>query len=65
MLQARVEHRAELAATQRVGSELGIPGLKYAMDFNGYFGGTARLPLLPPTGEVRAEIERLMADIRN
>jgi 4-hydroxy-2-oxoglutarate aldolase len=53
------------AASKRVGSELGIPGLKYAMDLNGYFGGHARLPLLPLTADLRAEVERLMADIRN
>jgi 4-hydroxy-2-oxoglutarate aldolase len=52
-------------AAQRVGGELGIPGLKYAMDFNGYFGGPARLPLLPLTAETKKEIENLMADIRN
>jgi 4-hydroxy-2-oxoglutarate aldolase len=45
--------------------ELGVPGLKYATDFNGYFGGMPRLPWLPPTGEVKAEIERLLEDIRN
>ena len=45
--------------------ELGIPGVKYGMDFNGYFGGPARLPLLPLTGEVKDEIERLLADVRN
>jgi len=62
---ARLKQDRITSATQRVGSELGIPGLKYAMDFNGYFGGSARLPLLPPTGDVKAEIERLLADIRN
>jgi 4-hydroxy-2-oxoglutarate aldolase len=35
------------------------------MDFNGYFGGPSRLPLLPLTGDVKAEIERLLADVRN
>jgi 4-hydroxy-2-oxoglutarate aldolase len=45
--------------------ELGIPGVKYGMDFNGYFGGGSRLPLLPITGEIREEIERLLADVRN
>jgi hypothetical protein len=35
------------------------------MDFNGYFGGSARLPLLPVTGAMKDEIERLLADIRN
>jgi 4-hydroxy-2-oxoglutarate aldolase len=52
-------------AAQRVVGDLGIPGVKYGMDFNGYFGGPARLPLLPLTGEVRGEVERLLADVRN
>jgi 4-hydroxy-2-oxoglutarate aldolase len=51
-------------AAQRVG-ELGVPGFKYGMDFNGYFGGPARLPFLPLTADLKAEIERLLADIRN
>ena len=45
--------------------ELGVPGLKHALDFNGYYGGPPRLPLLPPTAEVKAEIERLLEYIRN
>jgi 4-hydroxy-2-oxoglutarate aldolase len=53
------------AAAQRVVGELGIPGVKYGMDFNGYFGGPARLPLLPLTGEVKSEVEGLLADVRN
>jgi len=39
--------------------------MKYAMDLNGYYGGTVRLPLLPLTAELKQEVERLMADIRN
>jgi hypothetical protein len=35
------------------------------MDFNGYYGGVPRLPLLPVTGEVKTEIEGLLAGIRN
>jgi hypothetical protein len=35
------------------------------MDFNGYFGGAARLPLLPLTADLKAEVERLLSDIRN
>jgi 4-hydroxy-2-oxoglutarate aldolase len=62
---AQLKQDRVTAATKRVGSELGIPGLKYAMDLNGYFGGQARLPLLPLTAELKAEVERLMADIRN
>jgi dihydrodipicolinate synthase/N-acetylneuraminate lyase len=52
-------------AAQRVVGQLSIPGVKYAMDLNGYFGGPARLPLLPLTADLKAEIERLMGDIRN
>jgi 4-hydroxy-2-oxoglutarate aldolase len=63
LAQLKQERIAE--ASQRVGSELGIPGLKHGIDFNGYFGGPARLPLLPLTADVKAEIENLLADIRN
>ncbi|MGA8153183.1 MAG: dihydrodipicolinate synthase family protein [Terriglobales bacterium] len=62
---ARLKQARIAQAAQRVGGELGIPGLKYAMDLNGYFGGPVRLPLLPVTGAVKQEIERLMGDIRN
>jgi 4-hydroxy-2-oxoglutarate aldolase len=58
------QERVKLAA-QRVGGELGIPGLKYAMDLNGYYGGPARLPFLPLSGEQKAEIEKLMAGIKS
>ncbi|MGA8861835.1 MAG: dihydrodipicolinate synthase family protein, partial [Candidatus Sulfotelmatobacter sp.] len=58
------QERIAVAATRVVG-DLGIPGVKFGMDFNGYFGGPARLPLLPLTGEVKIEVERLLADIRN
>ncbi len=63
-LAAEKQHRIA-ASAKRIASELGIPGLKYAMDLNGYYGGPSRLPLLPLTSELRAEVERLMADIRN
>jgi 4-hydroxy-2-oxoglutarate aldolase len=53
------------ASAKRVSAELGVPGTKFAMDLNGYFGGLARLPLLPLTGDERAEVQRLMADLRN
>jgi dihydrodipicolinate synthase/N-acetylneuraminate lyase len=62
---ARLKQARIARAAERVGSEMGIPGMKYAMDFNGYFGGTVRLPLLPLTADLKAEVEQLMADIRN
>jgi dihydrodipicolinate synthase/N-acetylneuraminate lyase len=62
---ARLKQDRIAASAQRVVGELGIPGVKYGMDINGYFGGPARLPLLPLTGEVKGEVERLLADVRN
>jgi dihydrodipicolinate synthase/N-acetylneuraminate lyase len=62
---ARLKQQRISRAAERVEADLGIPGVKYAMDYNGYFGGPARLPLLPLTGEAKGEIERLLADVRN
>lgn len=42
----------------------GIPGLKYAMDLNGYYGGPVRLPLTPVGPEAKKEIEAAFADIK-
>jgi dihydrodipicolinate synthase/N-acetylneuraminate lyase len=62
---ARLKQERIAAASRRIVGELGISGLKHGIDFNGYFGGSARLPLLPVTGAMKDEIERLLADIRN
>jgi 4-hydroxy-2-oxoglutarate aldolase len=62
---AQLKQQRIVEAAQRVAGDLGIPGIKYGMDFNGYYGGAPRLPLLPVTAEVRAEIERLLSDLRN
>ncbi len=62
---AREKQQRIAAAATRIVGELSIPGVKYAMDLNGYFGGPVRLPLLPLTADLKAEVERLMADIRN
>jgi len=58
------QDRVRLAA-QRVVGEFGVPGVKHAMDLNGYFGGPSRLPFLPLSGEQKAEIEKLMAGIKS
>jgi hypothetical protein len=62
---AKLKQDRIAAAAQKIVGEFGIPGVKYGMDFNGYFGGPARLPQLPATAEVKGEIERLLADVRN
>jgi dihydrodipicolinate synthase/N-acetylneuraminate lyase len=53
------------AACIRIAGELGIAGVKYASDLNGYYGGNPRLPLLPLTAAQREEIEHLMAEIKS
>jgi dihydrodipicolinate synthase/N-acetylneuraminate lyase len=58
--QVRLERVAE-----RVEEQLGVAGIKFGCDLNGYFGGRPRLPLLPLTGAERAEIEALMHGMRN
>jgi 4-hydroxy-2-oxoglutarate aldolase len=50
---------------ERVEEDLGVAGIKFGCDLNGYFGGRPRLPLLPLSGEERAEIEALMQGLRN
>jgi dihydrodipicolinate synthase/N-acetylneuraminate lyase len=63
LAQLKQERIAQAAA--RIAGELGIPAMKYAMDLNGYYGGPARLPLLPLTADLKTEIEGLLAEIRN
>ena len=62
---ARIKQERIAQASLRVGGELGIPGIKYGMDLNGYYGGPARLPFLPLTATLKQEVEQLLADIRN
>lgn len=57
--QNRIGYAAHLVTTK-----YGIPGLKYAMDLNGYYGGPPRLPLIPPSPEARKEIEEAFRDIK-
>ena len=58
-LQGRVARAAMLVTTK-----YGVPGLKHAMDLNGYYGGNPRLPLVPPTPEAKREIEEAFKDIK-
>ncbi len=51
-------------ASALVTTRYGIPGLKYAMDLNGYYGGPPRLPLVPPTAEAKQEIEVAFQDLK-
>jgi 4-hydroxy-2-oxoglutarate aldolase len=51
-------------ASTLVTTKYGIPGLKYAMDLNGYYGGPPRLPLCVPTAEAKREIEEAFRDLK-
>jgi dihydrodipicolinate synthase/N-acetylneuraminate lyase len=62
---AKEKQERIIGPSQRVVGQLGIAGVKYACDFNGYYGGRARAPLLPVTAAEKAEIEGLITEIRN
>ena len=47
-----------------VTTKYGVPGLKYAMDLNGYYGGIPRLPLTPIGPEAKKEIEQAFDGIK-
>ena len=53
------------AANKRIVGDLGIAGVKYGCDFNGYYGGRPRAPLLGLSAAEKTEVECLLAQIRN
>ncbi len=57
--QARIAKAAVLVTVK-----YGVPGLKYAMDLNGYYGGPVRLPLTSIGPAAKAEIEAAFADLK-
>ncbi len=57
--QKRIAHAAHLVTAAH-----GIPGLKYAMDLNDYYGGPCRLPLAPLSPDAKREIEAAFQDLR-
>ncbi len=54
-----------VAASAYVVNTLGIAGIKHACDLNGYYGGRARLPLLPLDEAEQAEVGRVLKDLRS
>jgi 4-hydroxy-2-oxoglutarate aldolase len=52
-------------ASRVVGGQYGIPGIKFACELTGYYGGRPRLPLLPLNSEEQAHVTRVMADVRH
>jgi 4-hydroxy-2-oxoglutarate aldolase len=54
-----------LPASKIIAAKYGIPGLKHAMDLNGYYGGPPRLPFVPPSNEAKAEIAQAFDGLRS
>ncbi|MEJ2600159.1 MAG: dihydrodipicolinate synthase family protein [Anaerolineales bacterium] len=47
-----------------VTARFGVPGLKYVMDHCGLYGGPPRRPLLPLAPPARAEVDRLLDQVK-
>lgn len=63
-LAAEKQHRI-LKAAALVEGRRGIAALKYGCDLNAYFGGRARLPLLPLGEAERGAVEDALAGLKN
>lgn len=57
--QGRISHPSILVTDM-----YGVPGLKHAMDLNGYYGGSPRLPFVPVSRDARREIEDAFRDLK-
>lgn len=62
---AREKQQRLIEPARTIAARYGIPGLKYACELNGYYGGVPRLPLLPLTAEQKSEIADALADVRH
>jgi 4-hydroxy-2-oxoglutarate aldolase len=49
-----------LPASKKIVRQMGIPGVKCAMDFRGYYGGPVRGPLLPLNATQKREVEAVV-----
>jgi 4-hydroxy-2-oxoglutarate aldolase len=52
-----------LAPAKILGPQYGIPGLKYALDRLGYYGGPPRPPLLPLSEAAKQEIDAMLSNL--
>lgn len=57
--QERITRAAELVTVIH-----SVPGLKHAMDLNGYYGGPPRLPLIPVRDEAKRDIAEAFAKLK-
>jgi 4-hydroxy-2-oxoglutarate aldolase len=59
------EKQQRLAEADALIAQLGIAGVKYGCDLNGYFGGTVRLPRLDLDAAQKRELERVLSSLKN
>jgi dihydrodipicolinate synthase/N-acetylneuraminate lyase len=59
------EKQQRLAEADALMAKLDVPGIKYGCDWNGYYGGVPRLPRVPVDASARAQIEKVLAGLRN
>ena len=60
------EKQARIAnANQRIVGAMGIAGVKYGCEFNGYYGGRTRSPLLGLNEIEKTDVEALLSTTRN
>ena len=60
MPNARDLNRRILPASKKIVRQLGIAGVKCAMDYRGYYGGPVRGPLLPLSAAQKREVEAVV-----
>jgi 4-hydroxy-2-oxoglutarate aldolase len=59
------EKQQRLAEADALMATLGVAGIKYGCDWNGYYGGVPRLPRVPLDAAARAQVEKVLAGLRN
>jgi 4-hydroxy-2-oxoglutarate aldolase len=60
MANARDLNRRILPASKKIVRQLGIAGVKWAMDYRGYYGGPVRGPLVPLNSAQKHEVEAMV-----
>jgi 4-hydroxy-2-oxoglutarate aldolase len=53
-------NRRILPASKKIVRQFGIPGVKCAMDYRGYYGGPVRGPLMPLNAAQKREVETMV-----
>jgi 4-hydroxy-2-oxoglutarate aldolase len=62
---AELKQKRIKEASRIVAGKFGVPGIKFACDLNGYYGGVPRVPLLPLNAEEQSLVIQAMEDVKN